>query len=174
MIRRSCIVSVVVGVACVGALAVAGDLPALDMTFVAELDGGIVAGAQPTQADLAKLKEAGVKTVIDLRAAVEDHGFDEVAAAKELGLVYVTLPIAGPADLTPDNARKLDSLLAEQPGRAFVHCASGNRVGALIALRAAAAGEPAEEAIALGKKAGLRSLEDVVRRELSPPDKKTE
>lgn len=172
MTLRFCVVSIVAGMALLSTSAVADNLPDLDMAFTAELDGGIVAGAQPTQADLAKLKEAGVKTVIDLRAAVEDHGFDEAAAAKQLGLVYVALPISGPADVTPDNARKLDSLLAEQPGKALVHCASGNRVGALLALRAAAAGQPTEEAIALGRKAGLRSLEDAVRRQLQDPDGK--
>jgi uncharacterized protein (TIGR01244 family) len=170
MILRSLIVSIVVGIAWVSTSAVAGNLPDLDLAFVAELEGGIVAGSQPTSDDLVKLKEAGVATVIDLRPGAEDHGFDEAAAAKKLGLVYLTLPVAGAADVTMENARKLDALLAEHPRKALVHCASGNRVGALLALRAAAAGQPTEEALALGKKAGMRSLEDAVRRQLQAPD----
>ena len=47
-----------------------------------------------------------------------------------------------------------------------MHCASGNRVGALMALRASQNGASAEEAMAAGKAAGLTRLEPVVAKRL--------
>src|SRR5690606_38327465 len=53
-------------------------------------------------------------------------------------------------------------------GPALVHCASGNRVGALAALRAAwLQGADEEAAIAEGRRWGLRSLETEVRSSLA-------
>ena len=54
----------------------------------------------------------------------------------------------------------LDRLLAQAEGeRTLLHCASGNRVGALMALRAAwLHGASDEEALAIGRAHGLASL----------------
>ncbi|MGB5737928.1 MAG: hypothetical protein WBM54_01160, partial [Woeseia sp.] len=75
--------------------------------------------------------------------------------------------IAGPDDVTFENAAKLDALLAEFAGPVLLHCGSGNRVGALFALRAKAAGASDDEAIAVGRAAGLTQLEETVRRTLA-------
>ena len=130
--------------------------------------GGVqfVATGQPDQDVLAMAKEAGFTTVIDLRAESEDRGMDEAAAVEELGMQYISLPVAGAADVTFENAASLDRYLAEAGGPVFVHCRSGNRVGALFALRAAAAGASDEDAVAAGKAAGLGSLEKAVREQL--------
>ena len=136
----------------------------------------LYAGGQPTARDLASLKAQGVHTVIDLRADAEDRGYDEAAEAARLGLRYLPMPIAGAADITPAQARALDGLL-DQAGDAGVllHCASGNRVGALLALAAALAGSPPGEALDLGRRAGLRSLEPVVAERIgqAPPARET-
>lgn len=145
----------------------AAELPALDMQTVHELSPELVTGSQPSRADLEKLKAAGVTTVINLRGSGEDAGFDEAAAAKTLGLHYVAIPIAGGAEVTAENAAKLDAAMRKADGKALIHCASGNRAGALLALRAAAAGQSVEEAIAFGKSAGMTSLEQTVRTQLA-------
>ena len=132
----------------------------------AEPRAGLRTGGQPTAQDLARLKEQGVRTVIDLRGPGEDRGFDEAAEAARLGLDYVALPIAGKDDVTPANADALAALLAERGDGVLLHCASGNRAGALLALGAARAGMPAAEALALGRKAGLASLEPAVAAQL--------
>lgn len=120
----------------------------------------LLAGGQPDAATLAALKAAGVQHVLNLRPAEEDPSFDTAAVANELGFTYHALPIAGPAGLTLDNVRRFDALLAtigEAP--TLVHCASGNRVGALFALRAAwLQGKSAEEALAEGTRAGLTQM----------------
>lgn len=158
---------------------VATTLPAFAEETVANVsvdeiraDAGVIAGVQfvatgqPDQDVLAMAKEAGFTTVIDLRDETEDRGMDEAAAVEELGMHYISLPVAGAAGVTFDNAASLDRYLAAADGPVFVHCRSGNRVGALFALRAAAAGASDEDAIAAGKAAGLGSLEKAVREQL--------
>jgi uncharacterized protein (TIGR01244 family) len=126
-----------------------------------------LASGQPSQAGLAAVAAAGFAGVIDLRAANESRGFDEAASAAALGLRYVTLPVAGPDDVSFENAARLDALLASFDGRVLMHCSSGNRAGALLALRAKAAGASDMEALELGRAAGLTQLEDTVRQRLA-------
>ena len=131
---------------------------------------GLHTGGQPLQEDLVRLKSEGIRTVIDLRGAQEDRGYDEAAEAQRLGLAYIALPIAGKDDITPANAKALGELLRAQEGDVLLHCASGNRVGALLALDAAARGIPREEALELGRAAGLKSLEPVAAEQLPKQD----
>ena len=147
----------------------------VDLEQVVELGtvspvNGITAAAQPDEAALEVCADAGYATVIDLRGTEEDRGFDEAAVVDDLGLHYVTLPIAGKDAISFDNARKLDGLLDEYPGPVLVHCASSNRVGALLALRASLDGADDETALALGREGGLTSLEGIVRERLEQKD----
>ena len=131
---------------------------------------GLHTGGQPSQEDLARLESQGVRTVIDLRGAQEDRGYDAAAEARRLGMAYVALPITGKDDITPANARALQDLLKAQQGDVLLHCASGNRVGALLALGAALDGTSQEDALTLGRAAGLTSLEPVVVERLAAPE----
>ena len=130
-------------------------------------------GGQPSAQQLQEAAHTGVTTVIDLRAPQEDRGYDEQAAAEKLGLRYVRLPISGPGDINEANARTLHNLLKQDAGTTLLHCASGNRVGALLALaRARVDGAPGEDALQFGRAARLGSLEPVVRRELGVSEEK--
>lgn len=127
----------------------------------------LLTGGQPDARQLQEAARAGVTTVIDLRAPQEDRGYDEQAAAESLGLRYVRLPIGGAGDINEANARTLARLLKQDDGTTLLHCASGNRVGALLALaRARVDGVPVEDALQFGRDAGLGSLEPVVRARL--------
>ena len=137
---------------------------------------GVITGGQPDAAQLAALAEAGYRTVVDLRASGEPYAREEEQAALEaLGIEYVSIPVAGPEGLTEDNARALSAVLADEEAYPVaIHCGSGNRVGALLALEAAwVDGAPPQEALALGRAAGLTGLEPKVRELLglaeSPP-----
>lgn len=124
----------------------------------------ITSAGQPTAEDIAVLKEKGYTTVIDLRGLPEDRGFDEKAVVEASGLVYLQLPIAGGAGLTVENANSLHALLKDNSGELFVHCASGNRVGALMAISAFIHdGLSVDDALVLGKAAGLTGFENDVR-----------
>ena len=133
----------------------------------AVLDGvTIVSTGQPDQAVLEAARDAGFVAVVDLRTDSEDRGMDETAAVEAAGMKYVSIPVAGASGVTFENAKLLDDALAGIDGPVFLHCRTGNRVGALMALRASAAGASDEDAIAAGKAAGLGSLEAAVLTQL--------
>jgi uncharacterized protein (TIGR01244 family) len=143
------------------------------MSFGIKVEPSIYTGAQPSESAFKELASAGFRRVIDLRPSSEERGFDEAAEAARQNLDYVRLPIAGEADLTLAQVQQLDSLLAESGNRmTLVHCGSSNRVGALLALRAAwLKGATLDAALAAGRAAGLTGLEPAVRRVIAnrPP-----
>ncbi|MDX2465240.1 MAG: protein tyrosine phosphatase family protein [Porticoccus sp.] len=123
-------------------------------------------GGQPTDEQLMALAGAGVKHVINLRLASETPKLDEASLVADRGMIYHSLPVDGAAGLTLNNVKVLDQLF-KQAGeeKVFLHCASGNRVGALVALRAALIyGDNTDAAIAQGKVWGLTGLEPELRR----------
>jgi uncharacterized protein (TIGR01244 family) len=112
--------------------------------------------------------ESGYVAVIDIRGAEEDRGMeDEQAVIQGLGMDYVLMPVEDEEAINFENAAELDELIASYDGPVLVHCGSGNRVGALLALRKSLDGASDEEAFAYGKQGGLTRLEDVVKEQLS-------
>lgn len=126
----------------------------------------VVSTGQPDAELLALVKKAGFTTIVDMRGPTEDRGMDEAAEVAALGMSYITLPIDGANDVTYENAAALDKILAAADGPVLLHCASGNRVGALYALSQKMAGASNEDALAAGKVAGLTRLEPVVAERL--------
>ncbi|MBM4063139.1 MAG: hypothetical protein FJ265_18890 [Planctomycetes bacterium] len=125
---------------------------------------GLITSGQPTEAQFEALVQRGVRHVIQLRVVNEPGTGWEEAKAKALGVRFVRLPIAGGDGLTVDNAQRLAAEL-QQAGSdpVLLACASSNRVGALLALKAFHVdGVSAEQALALGKAAGLKALEPAV------------
>lgn len=123
----------------------------------------LITGGQPSLEDLVKLKEAGVTKIINLRALDENLPFDEKKEANALGLEYVSFPIVGATDTTSANAKKLHELIGDN-NKVFLHCVSGNRVGALLAIRAYEIEDSSvEDSLAFGRAAGLGSLEEQVK-----------
>ena len=136
----------------------------LYMSYTAFPAENVMTGGQPRLADLPVLKEKGVTTVINLRGLGENLGFDETAELQKLGIKYVQIPMCNAADLTLDNVKKLDKALKKVKGTALVHCASSNRVGALLAVREFHInGKTAEEAMAFGTSAGMKGLTPAVQ-----------
>ncbi|MGV8940497.1 MAG: beta-lactamase hydrolase domain-containing protein [Lysobacter sp.] len=133
---------------------------------------GLYTAAQPQPEAWSTVAERGITTVVNLRPDGEMAGRDEAAEVAAAGMVYHHLPVAGAGDINDANAEQLQRLIEQAPGAVLVHCASGNRVGALLAVGAAKSGEmTAEEAITFGREAGLGSLEPRVREVLeSTPD----
>jgi uncharacterized protein (TIGR01244 family) len=128
---------------------------------------GVVSAGRLAPADIERVRDAGIHHIIDLTPDAETPDFDEAAAAQMAGLDYSNLPLSGPGDLTRENVQAFDAMLRHAKRPVLVHCASGNRVGAMAALRAAwVDGKGAEEAIAIGKAWGLKGLEGDVRRRL--------
>lgn len=120
---------------------------------------GLYASGQPGTGDWAALSAAGVRTVVNLRTPGEMEGRDERAEVEAAGLRYVEIPVAGAAGIDADKATQLSALLAGSDGAVLVHCASGNRVGGLLAVAMAQTGMSEDEALAFGRSAGMKSTE---------------
>ncbi len=93
----------------------------------------LVTGGQPSADALEALAKAGIHDVLDLRAAGESRGFDEAAAARSVQLNYLPIPVT-PADFSDSKFTAFrHHLVAHGPHKPmFIHCASGNRVGAAL------------------------------------------
>lgn len=133
---------------------------------------GLYTAGQPAPTDWAALKALGVHTVVNLRTPAELQGRDEAAEVRAAGLQYVAIPVAGADGINPGTARILHAALAPaHGGGVLVHCASGNRAGALLALEQAEYdGLPKDAALALGRKAGMTSTEATLRQTLGVGD----
>lgn len=142
----------------------ANDLEAAEPTVSAPRPGLYTSGQPGTKAWSSLARERGIATVINLRPDAELAGRDEAAEVRAAGLDYVQIPVAGAADVTVEKADALWRRLEQARGPVLVHCASGNRVGALLAIGAARHGgmTPAA-ALAFGRTAGLSGLEARVR-----------
>lgn len=131
---------------------------------------GLFTGGAPESGAWPAIAASGVTMVIDLRMPGEKAGFEEAGEVRASGMDYLSIPIAGAVDLTPSNAARLWDVLGHTRAPVLVHCASGNRVGALLALGAAEqGGMTAQQALDFGKSAGLGSLEPQVRELLHLP-----
>ncbi|MDY0065177.1 MAG: tyrosine-protein phosphatase [Steroidobacteraceae bacterium] len=152
------------------AAAMAADLGQLESLPNARFpeENRIVSGALAPQ-DVRRLADAGVRHVVDLQPS-QEHTFDEEQLLHAKGVQYHPIPISGAAALTRENAAKLDAVLEKiGPEPALLHCSSGNRVGALIAVRAAwIQGASPDQAIEEGERWGLKALKPAVRALLLP------
>ena len=112
---------------------------------------------QPSREAIEALCKSGCEVIVNLRPPAECGDFDEAECARQLGLAYHNIPIAGPGDFGPEAVEALDRILREAGDRPVViHCASGNRVGGLLALHACwKRGMSPREAIAYGERSGL-------------------
>ena len=133
---------------------------------------GVWSGGQPSEAQIAEAASAGFKTVINLRAPTEPGHDWEQAAVERSGMLYVHIPVDGAAGLTHENVDRLDAALrvASARGPVLLHCASGNRIGAMLALREAwLRGTAPAQALDVGRAAGLTRLEPAVKELLGLP-----
>jgi uncharacterized protein (TIGR01244 family) len=114
--------------------------------------------------DITQLHQAGIVHVIDLTPDAETPDFDEASVVEAAGIRYSNLPVGGAIDLTFQNVVAFDKTMRDAKRPVLVHCASGNRVGAMAALRAAwIDGKSEDEALMIGKAWGLKGLEAEVR-----------
>lgn len=111
---------------------------------------------QPDGAALEQAKTEGVKVVVNLRAASESD-WDEQAAAEALGLTYYSVPVPGDQPFQREAFERVEALVSQhRDGGVLIHCSSSNRVGAwLTAHLVEKHGLPADEAIAVGRRAGI-------------------
>jgi protein tyrosine phosphatase (PTP) superfamily phosphohydrolase (DUF442 family) len=114
-------------------------------------------GGQPRLEHLAKLKEEGVKAIINLRQPSEHRAEEEEAKAKDLGLKYFNIPVdyQNPKEEQVTEFLKLTDDKSNLP--VFIHCTAAIRVGAFwMVRRVLRDGWTVEAAEEEAKKVGLR------------------
>lgn len=128
-----------------------------DLPNLTRPEKNLMSCGQPSRDALEALGRSGCRVIVNLCPPAECSDFDEAGCARELGMTYFNIPVAGPGDLNSTAVEALDCILKEADGHpVLIHCASGNRVGALLALHAyRKRGMDPEQAIAYGEKSGL-------------------
>jgi uncharacterized protein (TIGR01244 family) len=92
-------------------------------------------GGQPRLEHLQKLKDEGIKAIINLRPAGEHRAAEEEAKAKELGLRYFNIPVVF-GDPKEEQVTAFLKITDDSKNRpAFIHCAAAVRVGAFWMIR---------------------------------------
>jgi len=125
---------------------------------------GITSSGQPDKEALSVFADSGYSVVIDMRGPEEDRGMDDFEGAVEAtGMHYLAFPVVGAEQISFETAARLDEVLAGIDGPVLIHCGSGNRVGAVLALSQSLNGASDEKSIEYGKDAGMTRLEPRVR-----------
>lgn len=115
---------------------------------------------QPDAESFALFAEMGVEKVINLRSESEMAGldFDESEVVAKAGMEYVNIDVCKEGSRIELTEAVMDELDKTPAKKTLVHCASSNRVGYVWSVyRGVRHGLPVDDAIAEGKKAGLRS-----------------
>jgi uncharacterized protein (TIGR01244 family) len=125
----------VVGLALITAAAALAGSASSEIDKFFRVNEQVCTGAQPTRDQLASLKADGVRGVINLREPEEHNIEEEATLAKDLGLLYVSIPVktAAPKDEQVEAFLKATHDPSLFP--LFIHCGSGNRVGAFWMIR---------------------------------------
>lgn len=143
----------------------AGTASAGDGQAPAALDGvpsykllspGLAVGGVPAAAALPEIAKR-FRTVIDLRTDKEEGLAEERAALAAAGLRYVSVPVTAETFSSADVDRVAAVLGEAQAAPVLLHCHSSNRVGGVMAVLAHRAGQSLDEALAVGRGAGLKS-----------------
>lgn len=122
----------------------------------------LVVGGEPSQKDVQILKRQGTVFFINC-LPVREQSWDEFTYVTQQDLNYERLSIERDNGIHLLNALKLQSILnAHAHEQVFLHCATGNRIGALIAVyQYYALGRTAKHAISVGEYWGLKDKEKI-------------
>jgi uncharacterized protein (TIGR01244 family) len=139
-----------------GPAAAAGIPETLDAMNYKRLSPGLAVAGKPSKEALGSLKAAGFATAVDLRQPAEG-----VPLAKETvesqGLKFVSVPVS-PDTFSLDDVLKVEAVLKDQSAApVLLYCSSSNRVGATLAIVEYRRGRSKDDALAEGRKAGLKS-----------------
>ena len=128
---------------------------------------GILVGGQPTFDQIQQAGETGFKAVINLRSDKELPDPDqELTWVEGAGMKYIHIPVIGAEGLTLEKVNVFAEALSKSENYPLiVHCKSGQRVGAMFALKAFQIDEKSiEESLTIGESAGLTTLVPIVKK----------
>lgn len=127
---------------------------------------GCLFGSAPEPHALQELANAGLKTVVDFRPASEWSCPDWNQRVQSAGMDYRHFPVSNVAEMTPQVTAAVWDLWQNSKAQPMLmHCASGNRAAAALALAAVRhGGMDPQQALALGQQAGLTKMLPAVQR----------
>lgn len=125
---------------------------------------GYVLGGLPTRQQLDAAMEAGFESAMSLMASDEAGGPELARYGASQGLRYLRFTIASEEDLTESMAWQFAATISMLGKPAIIHCATGQRVAAIVALKAYFVEElAAEDAYAIGEALGMGEYAEHVR-----------
>jgi uncharacterized protein (TIGR01244 family) len=146
------------------------------ITNFLRIDSQICTGGQPTLDDLARMKDEGLRAILNLRRPEEFNAAEEAAKAQSLGLRYFLIPVDSKHPRDEQEVEFLKILADPQNRPIFIHCHTANRVGAFWMIRRVLVdGWSVEDAEREANKIGLRGKElrrfarDYIRRNSKKP-----
>ena len=146
-------------------------IPDLNISDLLVQENSVFTSGQPSQQQLKEALQLGIKAVINLRTPSEQIGqyWSEQKTTEQQGAEYYNIPVNGIDGLNVQNAQALTKLLNKYQGKpVLVHCASGNRIGALVAIASKSEGDSIEKALAKGKQWGMtrEKLVEIIKTQL--------
>lgn len=123
--------------------------------FLSRVDNIYIASKINSKEQIEFIKTLDVDLAIDLKEKHETL-FRDQKAFEETGIPYVNMPVSNVEKIDFEFLSEFQKLIANHDKKILVYCASGNRVGALLALYFAfICGHPKARAFEVGKKAGM-------------------
>jgi uncharacterized protein (TIGR01244 family) len=120
----------------------------------------ITIGGRPDAEELAKLKERGFKTIINLLTSDEPGFAEEELLVENLGLTYSSVPVS-PALLDDLAVSRFSQAIVSSDGPVAVHCKSGGRAGLMTLMHLGVShGWTVEHTIEEGEKLGIKLAPD--------------
>ena len=115
-------------------------------------------GGQPPIEDLSRLKDKGIRAILNLRPPGEYNAGEEEATAKALGLRYFNIAV-NPADLRDSQVEQFLSITSDRHNLpVFIHCGAGSRVATFWMIRRVLVDDwRIEDAETEAQKMGLRN-----------------
>jgi uncharacterized protein (TIGR01244 family) len=168
--RRVLVALIALGAAAVAAAEPPQNVEAARIPAYHRVSATLFSAGQPSAEALASLGDLGFRTVVSLRAP-EEGPAGEAAVVEGEGLRYVNVPVTAATFSAADVDAVVKVLDDPSAAPVLLHCASSNRVGAVVAVIEARKGRTLEDALSAGRAAGLHSpeMEGAVRRVLGGP-----
>lgn len=162
--RRAALLTIIVGLTAASAYAATqgANLPNFQ-----KVNEHVYRGAQPSANGFRELAQLGIKTVIDLRLIGEHSQADEQKLVTNLGMRYISVPMAGMSTPKDDQVTAVLALLRDTTsGPVFVHCKRGaDRTGMVVAVyRISQDGWENKKALSEAKSYGMSFFERAIQR----------
>lgn len=115
----------------------------------------VATGGKLDQGGVEELAEQGFKTIIDLRTEAEGT-LAEKQAVETAGMRYINIPVTS-AGINDEQLAAFTSVIEQAAIPVLLHCASGNRAGAMWAAYRLSKGITPDIAFEEGRTAGMQS-----------------